>query len=433
VRIGSPLEALEVTLVNSRFGIAAHGFGGLEAKVKPGLYELQFRAGSVEQTRLLKLEPGALFKELNVVMPVSSAAPLEGTTTTREPHQQAALEASRALGSADGVVVMLRNLRDENAPFNQGIRKRLCVVGPTLEELPGRWKVDSRSAVATFSSPARPGPVALRHRHQSGPKELYRYLPLWVVHGWQTLAFVPNTAEGPAPELATVHMARSGLGWEPWSENAHIGVALELALSGLRTGRPVVPRDLLNLLLNSKFQNPILGIVGAHALLGQPKLNNPLLETVLGNLERLLGPDHPDLSGLRWLHEEARARGRARKPPALRPIVWPPAFLASYQALLRLDALRPRTLAIDSTAERAAATIEVSGVWTSWTAPRTSSEAAMRAAAQARVAEYIRGVATLHNIADKQALARINEQQTALAVGLPVNVVLKALSDYRTT
>jgi hypothetical protein len=435
VKIGSPLQALEVTLLDSRFGVAAHGFGGLDAEVDPGIYELQLRAGPMEQSRLLKLEAGAVHEETNVSMPVRAVAPLDGTTTSREPHQHAAVRASQALrGSQAGVIVMLRNLPGERFAFNQKVRNRLRVVGPTLEPLPGRWEVDRKYASATWVSQVAPGGIALR-LERAGPDDRtrYEYRPLWIVRGWQVLVFVPNTVQGPAPELATIHMARRQLGWEPWNESGRIGVALELALWGLRVGLPVVPRDLLDLLLRTKFQNPILGIVGAHALLAQPKPNIQLLDTVLGNLESLLGADHPDLAGLTWQREEARRRRPTRKPPPLRPVSWPPTFLASYRALLRLDPIKRSTLAPGSQAERAAARLEDTGVWTSWAEPalRTRGVVAADDPARERVAEYVQGVAALHRINKSDALGRVNERQTALAVGLPLAVVLRALNELR--
>jgi hypothetical protein len=434
VKLESPLEALEVTLVDSQFGVAAHGFGGLDVKVDPGIYELQIRAGPSEETRLLKLEPGAVHEETDVTMPVQSAAPLEGTTTTREPHQHAARQASRALrGSKPGIILMLRNLPGESLPFNEKVRQRLRVVDAELEPLPGDWEVDRKYKAATWSSHAEPGGLALR-LERAGPdgRASYEYRPLWMVAGWQVLVFVPNTPEGPAPQLATIHMARNRVGWEPWEENARIGVALELALDGLRTGQAVVPRDLLNLLLRTKHQNPILGVIGAHSLLAQPKPNFRLLDTVLGRLRGLLGADHPDLAGLRWLREEARARPRARKPPARRPVSWPPTFLASYEALVRLDALRPGTLASGSRAERAAASLVLTGVWTSWAEPAgRTRRLAPDDPARERVTGYVRGVAALHEIDEKQALQRVNERETALAVGLPRNVVVGALNELR--
>lgn len=436
VTVESPLDALEVTLLDSRFGVAAHGFGGLDARVEPGLYELQLRAGPTEETKLLKLEAGDVHNERNVFLDIPSPAPLDGTTTTREPHQHAARDAVARLGPHDGIVVMVRNLRGEDFPLDRKTLNRLQVVGKTLEPAPGKWEADRRQGFATWAARTGPGGVALRLAARSSDGvPTYEYRPVWVAPGWHVLVFVPNTRAGPAPEQATIHLARRGLPWEPWNESAGIGRALDLALFGLRKGRPVVPRDLLRLLLRTKFRNPMLGVVGAHALLAQPKPDFRLFDTVLGNLRNLLRPDHPDVAGLAWLGEERRHRPRARKPIPLAPVRWPPTFLTAYEALLRLDALRPGTLARGSAAERAAAQLDLSGVWTSWAEARrrAGSEQAAREAAHERVEEYVRGVATLHRIDETEALGRVNERQTALTVGLPLGVTVRALGELHSS
>jgi hypothetical protein len=429
VKVQSRLEALEVTLVNSRFGVAAHSFGGMDARVEPGLYELQLRAGEIEERHLLKLVPGSVHEQTNVSMPVTSPAPTDGTTGAPEAHRDAARQASRALQPQDGVVIMLRNLPGERFAFNRTVWERLQLVDHMLEPLPGEWHVDRRSSVATWSSHVGPGPVAMRLGRQDN--EAGTMQPLWVASGWQTLVFVPNTRAGPAPEQATIHMARSVEGWEPESEHLRIGLALELALFGLRTGRPVVPRDLQTLLLRTKFTNPMLGVIGAHSLIRQPKPNFELLGEVLGNLTRLLGPDHPDIMGLVWLAEEARSQPHARQLPA-KPlkVTWPPMLFAAYEALLRLDALRPGTLVTGSQAEDVAVRLDVTGVWTSWAEP-TSAVRSGADLVQQRVIEYVRSVAAVHRIDESHALWRANEQQTAFTLGLPVGVVFQALNELR--
>lgn len=438
IKISSELDALEVTVFNSRFGVEAHGFGELDAELAPGIYELQLRAGPTVETRLLKLEPGALHEETGISMAVPSPAPIEGTSTSREAHQEAVRAASRMVVDApSSLVVMLRNVPGDKVPFVADDLGRLTVVGSDLEPLPGQWEVDRAHESAVWAAPVNPGGVALKLvRTDPEGHATFEYRPLTIVDEWQVLVFVPNTRIGPAPQQATIHMAHRYVGWDSDYESARIGVALELALGGLRTGRAVVPRDLRNLLLNTKFRNPMLGVIGAHALLAEARPNFDLLETVLGNLGGLLGEHHPDLVGLRWLREEARSSTRpdVHSVPPLPPVTWPPTVLAAYQALLRLDPIRPGSVAAGSPAERAASRIEASGVWTSWTEPAAGvrGDRAQADPGRERVADYVRGVAALHGITEQEALAkRVNEQQTALSVGLPISLVNRILGELR--
>ena len=136
----------------------------------------------------------------------------------------------------------------------------------------------------------------------------------------------------------------------------------------MREGRPIVPDDLLDLLLNRKFRNPMFGLIGAHAVLLQPTVDLDYLGQVLTNVGQLI-PGHPDLVALQWMAEERRALERSEAPvvPAgAGGIEWPPMLLSSYQALLRMDAADPKALGDGSVAERAASSLTVQGIWTVW-------------------------------------------------------------------
>lgn len=84
--------------------------------------------------------------------------------------------------------------------------------------------------------------------------------------------------------------------------------------------------------------------------------------------------------GLTWLREEARTPGRPndREAPDLPSVSWPPMLLPSYAALIRLDALKPGTLVAGSVAERAAARLAGTSVWTTWMEPAAGTQGPMQ-------------------------------------------------------
>ncbi len=191
---------------------------------------------------------------------------------------------------------------------------------------------------------------------------------LWVSEGWQTLAFVPFGLLGLAPSRASVVMLSIRQPWRPelaeptWQ-------AAELAIAGLRERRTVLPHDVLDLLVREKFIDPMLGVLAAHALLLEPRIDFETLDVVVNNLATLLA-GAPDVAALVALGEEARAPADwpQREPSPLQRLDWPPMLLVAYTALIRLDARREgAVIAPGSPAQTVAGRLSGDSVWTSWT------------------------------------------------------------------
>jgi hypothetical protein len=495
VDVRSPLAAVEFALLDSSLRQVASGVGGLDARVEPGLYQLEVRAGPRVDSELLKLAPGEVHRDLGVSLEFPSAAPIEGTTTSQEVQQQAALEGSERVaaeaGPPAGLVVVVRNVRgQEETALNRRTTNRLSLFDQELrpvESFRRSWQLDGAQGWATWSHRLEPGGYVLRSRYRRGSHSPAATIDqsLWLSPGWQTLIFIPNTSVGPASGIASIHMTdveeRWAPGWDPQSQEA--GNALEIALWGLREGRSVLPDDLLGLLLGAKFSNPMLGIVGAHSLLLEPRFDVPRFETVMRNLRSLV-PEHPDVAALSWLGIEAR-RGPARRRTTAFPTIevgWPPMLAASYSGLVRLDALARGGVVTGSVAEAIAANLVVRGVWTSWRAlptpgraasarprPRAAKSAPKRPASKAipkrssrardsrgsqaspararrvgplaaavataaagsateRVEVYVEEVRRVHGVGTRgEAVEAAGHDQISVATGLPVSSVQRAL------
>jgi hypothetical protein len=462
LRLRSPLSSLELAVTDSSFREVARGVGSLEVSLPAGIYELRFQAGPQLEKRLVSLEPGQEYADDAVYVAFPSPAPVEGTSTSHEYQQAAAANASQTptaagLGNA-GLVLMVRNLRELDHPFDRSTVDALELRTSRLDALSdfaSGWQLDSAMGWATWSARLPPGGYALRVRRPaaSGGEELVAFdQALWLSAGWQTLVFVPNSAHGPVPEWASVHMVELGLDWSPYERE--VGLALELALWGLREGRGIVPPDLLQLLLGSKFRNPMLGIIGTHSLLLRPDPDLELCDTVLENLEGLV-PNHPDVAALRWLAAEtrspARVPDRAQAPPRT-TIAWPPLLVASYAALIRRDAADAGTIEDGSVAERAAGDLVATGLWTAWrplaarpalraramdggerlpAEPEEVRRATIADPATERVAHYLADVAEVREATVPDVLDEVEAAQIGVAVGLPSASVERALTAIR--
>jgi hypothetical protein len=455
------MSSLEFALVDSEFKEVGHGIGKLDVDVPPGIYELEYQAGPSLGRRLINLEPGEVYQDQEIELEFPSPAPIDGTSTSHEYQQDAARNASQTSSAAGtgpaSLVIMVRNLRGfEDLPFDRSTIAPIELMGNHLEpftDFKDGWQLDSGAGWATWSGRLAPGGVALRATRwiEQKAQPVIFDQSLWLTAGWQTLVFISNSSEGALPESASVHMARVGVDWSPYERE--VGQAVELALWSLRQGRSQVPPDLMNLLLGSKFQNPMLGVLGAHSLLLSPKPDLELIDKVVGNLEGLV-PGHPDVAALRWLAAEARSDRRVpRKKVPGAPVEWPPMLQASYAALIRKDANDGETIVDGSVAERAAAQLVNRGVWTAWEPlerpkpaplkpvkpfrlpPPKELEAIRRAPiadpATKKVARYIADVAEVRKADFSKVLEEVDSAQVGVAAGLPSASVKRALTEIR--
>jgi hypothetical protein len=436
LRIEGASPALEIAVFDSNFKQLARGVGGLEHELQPGLYELRFREGNEQQSQLLKMGE----EDRPVKAPsfeIASPAPVSGTSSSHEYHQAPVVDASAEIRTAcsgpgaasGGMIVMIRTLAAEaEQPFPDDVPRRFTVVDQQLRPVGerGRWEQDVDCGWALWRAALEPGGYALRFDDPaSGPALLQS---AWVDEDWQTLVFIPNTPQGPAPELATIHIARLGE-WSPEAFASDSAIALESVLAGLRSRRSVVPGH-LGRLFAAKFSNPFLGIAAAHALLLDPDRSLALLETVIGNLRRLI-PGNPDVAALA---HRAAAVGAAVDLD--KGIGWPPIFYAGYRALLRADAADPGVIADGSPAEDAAALVRLSGIWTTWAEAPTHSGARGADAevdpAVDRLLTYLQGAIKVSEGKDlKQVLGKRSIRQLALATGLSSSAARKAVATLK--
>jgi hypothetical protein len=439
---------LEIEVLDSSFQPVASGVGALDVALAPGIYEIRFREGLEHESQLHKIAPGD-----NVVSPPEfeppSPAPIAETRTSQNYHQEAVLDATGAIGrdcsapgpETGGLVVMVRNVRGQDALPFPAVEDDFVVVDEGLEPLDPTGEHWQRGAArsgadadwALWSRAVVPGGYALRFQSVTTAEVLYQ--SLWVDEGWQTMVFIPNTPDGPASELASVHVARAGE-WTPFDEGSALAVALESVLDGLRAGRSVVPHDLAQL-LEAKFVNPFLGIAAGHALVLDPNPSLSLLETVVANLERLV-PASPDVVAL---GHRARYAGANVEPRD--GVSWPPMMHMGYRALLRADANHPGVITDGSPAQEAAALVRLSGLWTTWAAKPTSEPTRTRGTTPAadagdepdpateRLLAYVDDAARIGRKSRGEILNEKSVQQLAKATVLPTATVRGAVQKLK--
>jgi hypothetical protein len=202
------------------------------------------------------------------------------------------------------------------------------------------------------SLPAASGRYFLKYEGEPATpntaEKLPRLFPLHLFAGWQTRLFL--FYESGQPNFASASLSLIRLDYQDSNdyerqERFSDDAAVEMALNGLHSNVLELPKKIERALLMGKFENPLLGLLGAHYLLNHPDASKskPDLESswrntaemVLFNLNNLLN-ESPDVAALRF-KAAARFAGDERCPMPVQPIGTVPLLRASVEALLEAD------------------------------------------------------------------------------------------------
>jgi hypothetical protein len=339
-------RATEIWVLDSRFRIVAHDVGWLHQQLDPGIYKVRATAGSAVWEQVVVLEG----RNLAVQIPVlgfASPAPLPQTALSHEYHEEAVEQESRRVhvdaGQGSAIFLFLRRWTAPDALPAQTHSGQHPALGLTLCDARGALVADLATQSACYASPARDGWSACTVRVDPGPYRLCLELPdgtgleqpLIAAPGWVTQLFGLQRRYGTGPEDERADLpgasiiyrrfdaeAKDGFIWFgplDYQEERKSWRLSELARQGLMDRRQVLPRDVTEMLWD-KWQNPILGIYGAHLMLLQEEPNWQLFGRVIHNLRGIFGGyPHPDVEALALCHEAtARRDYRFEFPPMLR-------------------------------------------------------------------------------------------------------------------
>ena len=417
------------TIVDGTFQTVARGVGRLEAELPHGIYEIAIRTGSSVETQLVSLQPGQTWERLDITPGVYAAAPLAGSRTATATHTAAVETASRAVADGTGpatagLVLVVRRTAGETVLHHEQLHLLDRSLDP-VQGWPAQWVVDEQAGVATIGGRLDPGPYVLRLARPRGPA---LDQTVWLSDGWQTLVFCPNGADGADLDDAVVHLTRLD---QPFpGPHPEIAAAVEIAVSGLRQGLPLVNDDLLDVLRDSGFADPMLGIAGAHALLLRDRPDARAITRVVAELRKLL-PDHPDVLAL--------ARHPICAMTDVPSVWWPPMLAASYQkALLAADQRDPAAILDGSPAERVAGYVVQRGLWLCWeatpavlspdpTPEDTALTTAMTDGAKRRIERHVGEVAELTGDDRHKVAGALGVHELARRLQLPVQAVQAVL------
>jgi hypothetical protein len=368
LRVTAEDASADISVLDGSQTRVARGLGKLEAHLPAGLYNVRVRVGPSREEKLVSLDRD---QQLHFdAMPFPSALPLEGTTNSHEYHMAAAVDASRRtavhLGTGASIFVFVR---DWTGPA--GKEKPRRTGNPAAGLFLGTWaEPDNPSLECDIGAQARthlhgdpsagwcaevsPGSYRLLLR-QEGGATLER--ALYVSPGHQTQVFMLMTEQDGedgepriVPDLASAALSISLAGeFRPDDRLARLA---ELARFALAQKRPMLGSRLRKQLFSDKFIDPTLGLYAAHILLRDRSPDEALFAVVIGNLGRMLGPDHPDILALSL---------RLPEQPTTRKLRYPPMLRASWDIACAHDALDE-----DSVAAELATQILPHSPWLTW-------------------------------------------------------------------
>jgi hypothetical protein len=368
VNVVSENGPIRIELFDHQFNRQAIGFGKLKTHVPSGLYLLRSTAGIEQRENYLRVDADKTLDTIYIKLPFSSTAPFIGNSSSHEFHSNSAATLSRQpnklLGNGGRLMIFARTI-DGNGRASvsfDGLSLLDANMHPILD-MSVEPKQNTEEGWAGQCLELNPGGYALRWKiHKAEGDFSIINQSLFVTQGWLTIVFLAYRSETKQLERqsASIHMVRIAKGFDGNEVNSN--QAIELTLIGLRTGHLVVPDELLK----DELENPMLGILGAHALLQRSQKNWNAFDRVLEQLEKLI-PSHPDVIGLRLIE-------KFNKPDAKEtnfvPMSWPPMLYIGYRALISSDwtpeLLNENLIVEDSIAEKAVISILSESPWTSW-------------------------------------------------------------------
>ncbi len=379
VHLKSISGPIEIRLLNKNLRTVDIGYGELKQKVEPGIYLIKLDSGTDTEDRFITIEPDKGYQDLELSIPIRSAAPLSGIIPIDNPQMAAlsrlSLEPTISYGSGGRLMVFVRNheeyLKNRIDLSNLSIRDEK--MNPVCH-LAKNAKKNQSEGWTCLSANVDPGGYMLnwkdkRHFIWASVQKSGNIVDqsIWIQSGWITAIFLAtNPRKNGIPRMTgmTIHMRPMSVGFEAQAEEKemHINQAQEVALTGLRSGDARIPIGLQNLLLEEKFRNPMLGIIGAHALLLEYNPKWSVFDQVVRNLDKII-PNHPDIIALRLM---GKLRRDIKSQTYTQAVNWPPMMYEAYRGLINRDWDERGLVEAGSMADIASSRLLPQGPWTVW-------------------------------------------------------------------
>ena len=361
-------------------------------KLGPGAYRLRTELDHATFETPIRLDAPltvSISEQLPSAPELYSAAPLEKSPTSHEYYTQPSMRWSHEptrppLGQGEdaSLLVFVRAVDKKKQDPSSNLTRGLVLLDREEKQIsdfaPSETQRDNRFGWMAFHAAVPEGTYYLRFAGEAseGPALPARELPVQLCPEWQTQVFLMYRG-APLLETTKIFFARPDAGFRPYSAETE---AADVALNGLQNNHDLLTEGALNLLLKGKFENPMLGLVGAHVLIQRQRaLENRIaldgrkptsqqakqlqerrqqISVVLRNLNKLL-PSSPDVAALNLLTtpSDAPCTVQIDAPPMLRP---------GLLAVMNEAATRPDVLKPGSPIPAIAPRVYADTAWSTW-------------------------------------------------------------------
>ncbi len=360
--VNAPRDA-RVSVLDGEDNVVASGIGSLSATLPQGLYSVRAETAGRIAEELVRLN-GA--RDVHLEPPRFSSAPIAEASNSHEyygyPAEHWSKTPTRApVGGGSRLFVFVRMPKREmysGEPLAAHLQLRDGQGNVVSMFTPAETITDMSAGFLAFCMDLAPGPYRLAYDAPENARELSLEIPL----GWDLQVFL-TFRRRPLLESATLLMARYGAGFRRDDEIAN---TVDLALKSLQDNVATFPSEQMAALLQDKFDNPMLGLLGAHLLMRRREVPLGLMHQILANLFGLIGPE-PDVLALQMLLDEREkllAPVQISRPPMLR---------AAFDGIIRISATRPDVVVEGSLFESVALRVFADSPWVTWE-PKPSHE-----------------------------------------------------------
>jgi hypothetical protein len=432
----------EIFVIDSRFSLVDCNLGRLSTPLPLGIFKIKIRISNAITERIILLDrdhtvPGGLDR----LTPPATVIPLSDTAATHEYHEYArekALKATAEIAVPEGQASFMLMVRSFNKKAGAVENDTPPWKGVQIVDADGQVVVDMEigdhvvheedqpDGVAYASVVVAPGCYYLRQRLSQVPMPPStngsttvecRSCPIEqsviACSGWRTEVYIlrrvlSGSREADVQPQVAISMRRHDTPMTP--DTLFEDRLLEIAKLALGRERRVL-NDALEEKLMKESANPIAGIIGGHLLLVEhdrdPRRDISLLDTLVTNLRKQIGENHPDVEAL------AKA---CRKAKISSPLVGPPMFQRSWTLLAHAAHKQPDLIPASMwTRVHAATSLAPFMVWT--------TDERVKTAARHQLAHIVLGDQSTLPLPPTIPLGHMPDPQGM--IGSPANAIIR--------
>jgi hypothetical protein len=429
-----------VTVFDGKFAEVATGYGSISVEAIKGIYTVRLETNEevVDQTVIVDKE---ISRSIDAPLGASSI-PIAGYKSSHEYYTNPSIQWStqQTFGGPSkpgGLFILFRypNKDSWDLSEHQGLGEDFILADGNHQlvcELKGQAvREDMNVGMLVFSANLDPGMYYLQYFGKPS-----REIPLFVYKGYQTQLFM-TFVDVPLFQTMCISMTHLGTLFDPQDPNLFLidGITQKFA-----NGIYYVPEDVLQLLAQDKWENPMLGIIAAFVCLKSPtSQRDQLLRTIIRNIENIIfigSPPSPDLKALKIL--SALYFNETIDQVTLE---LPCMFFPALKEVIKLSADYPSIILDDSPLEQVETLVYGDSVWTSYlpihfveNKPLTRSVPVVNLKRKYRPTTIteepaINKVSVMINelLTSKRDIKSLNVAQIARSLNVSTNTVSKAL------